>query len=176
MKRHLLLITLALLLAVSVNAQSIGVYWDEAGTVNEIPGLAPSFTGYVIIFAEDAVRGASYGLQINPANGVGGASHVFFASATYPEGLQIGDPFAAGIDVAFTDVVYGFGSTPVIVSTLTFVNISGGVAHGQIDVIPPTSGNVEYANGTAELYPLAYETNAVANEDMTFGGVKNLFR
>ena len=178
MKRHLLLITLALLLAVSANAQTIGVYWDEAGTVTEIPGLAPTFTGYVVIFAEDVVSGAAYGLQIRDLDlGDGGAPEILFASATYPAGLQIGNEFAGGIEIGLTNVQYGFLGDPVVISTLEFVNISGGVAHAAVDVLPHTTyGDALYADGGAALHALSPLADAIANEDMSFTNVKNLFR
>jgi len=180
MKRHLLFVALALLLAGSVNAQTIGVYWDEAGTVTTIPvgsgqGGAPTFTGYVLVFVEDVVGGASYALQIRDLDDALN-DELLLASAVYPDGLQIGSALT-GVEVGFSFPQYGFLGTPVLVSTLTFVNISGGQAQAAIDVLPhPAYGDAVYADGGAVLHVLSPLMDAIANENMTFGNVKSLFR
>ncbi len=179
MKRHLLLITLALLLAGSVNANTIGVYWDEAGTVSQNNGIGFTFTGYVIIFVEDVVTGTAFQLQLD--------GDIAPLTITYPDGLQIGDAYAGGVEIGMSNAQYGFLGTPVLVATMQFLNTStdpSGVAHATVDIVPhSTYMDIIYTDGSGAIAaaPLAGGAGntgfqAIANEDMTFGGVKNLFR
>lgn len=179
MKRHLLLVTLALLVGTAAMAQvgNVCVYWDEAGTIQDATGVEnggapmPVYTGYVIIFIEDVVTGASYGLSVD-------GTEAFIATQSFPAGLQIGDALAGGVEVGFTDAQYGFLGTPVIVSTLTVVNaVYPQPAHIGISVTShPAYGTAVYANGAAEIGTLEICQEAVANEDMSFSNVKSLFR
>jgi hypothetical protein len=179
MKRHLLFVMLALLVSTTAMAQvgSICVYWDEAGTIQDASlienGNAPqtTYTGYVIIFVEDVVAGASYGLSVDSVDAA-------LASQTFPAGLQIGDALAGGVEVGLTTPLYGFLNTPVIISELLIINTNyPNPAHLEISVLPhPAYGAPVYADGAEIIKTLEICQGAVANENETFSNMKSLYR
>ncbi len=179
MKRHLLFVMLALLVGTTAMAQvgNVCVYWDVDGTIQDASGIengnAPqaAYTGYVIVFVEDVVSGASFGLNV-----IG--TEAFIAGFSYPEGLHIGDPLVGGVEIGMTNPEYGFLGTPVIVAELVVVNaVFPAPAHIEVQVTAhPAYGTAVYANGNAEIGVLDICQNAVGNEDLSFSGVKALFR
>jgi hypothetical protein len=179
MKRHLLFVMLALLVATTAMAQtgSICVYWDEAGTIQDASliesGNAPEpvYTGYVIIFVENSVSGASYGLEL-----VG--TEASLLNTEFPEGLQIGDAFAGGVEVGLTSFQYGYLNYPVIIQTLTLLNTNyPNPAHIELLVTEhPAYGSAVYADANEVIQTLEICQGAVANEAGTFSGMKSLFR
>jgi len=179
MKKHLLFALLTLLVGSAAVAQvpgTICVYWDEMGTIqdaNEIDGGSPLpvYEGYVIIFVEDAVRGAAYALDVR-------GEGALVVSQTFPPGLAIGDALEGGVEIGLTDPIYGYLNTPVVISEIVVQNLNfPDPLFAEFEVVAPdgTSGPI-YADGQAELGPLETCQTAVANEDMTFSNVKALFR
>jgi len=177
MKRHMLFVMLALLVATTAMAGEICVYWDEAGTIQDASQIEsgneplPLYTGYVIIFVEDIVQGASYSLEL-----VGTEAAVF--GQDFTDGLQIGDAFAGGIEVGLTDKQYGFSAMPVIIQSVTLLNtVYPAPAHVELFVTPhPAYGSAVYADGEEVIHSLGICQGAVSNEEGTFSEMKSLYR
>jgi len=179
MKKHLLFALLTLLVGTAAMAQVSGticVYWDNAGTIQDASAIdngapLPVYHGYVIIFIEDVVTGAAYGLEVNGAGAL-------VVNPTYPAGLAIGDPLNGGVEIGMTDPSYGFLGTPVVITEFDVINaLYPQPLNAGITVVAPEGmTHPIYANGAAILGPLETCQTAVANEDMTFSNVKALFR
>jgi hypothetical protein len=146
-----------------------GLYYPGAGNFND-----QIFDVYIIIRVEDIVRGASFKAEILPW------SDFQMIHESYPPNIHVGDVLS-GLDIGFTDPMYGFDNAPVIVCTMTMLNmVYPNFMYGAM-TIGPASANATpiYADGDALLHPLStswFELECIANEEATWGRVKTLYR
>lgn len=177
MRWHLSIILAALVLlntpALTQPTGSIGVYWDQNGfepdpnwVYDEVPLV---YEGYVVVFVEDIVTGAAFGL-------VDYRNDTTLLNMEYPVGLQIGDAWSGGVEAGFTNPMFGFLDTPLIVGRLALINdVYPNWARIEVEVLPhPDYGAVVYADGEAHLVHL--HPQPVTNDTLSFGDLKLLFR
>jgi hypothetical protein len=176
-----LVFSACLVLSLPVLAQlpSVGIYFDEQGTQItksiqvELPDPFLPFHAYVIVFWEAPVGGASYGLHIDP--------RIELLAATYPAGVQIGDPLdGCGVEVGLSFPGFGFNGNPVLISTL-LLQVEETVYDGLICVQPNCHyDDVVVADGVAVIYTACgncgFLTQVIGVESATWGSVKNLYR
>jgi hypothetical protein len=180
MKKHLLFVIIALVAAVTpVLAQegTIAVYFSPNGVQSSRYAQYSDFLyeAYVTIYVEDVVRGASFALDIANAE-------VSLISETYPAGtVYVGD-MLTGVDLGLVDPLYGYLGNPCVVGSATLLNNVYPAIPNVDFMILPTAGQAFpiYAAADSQTYPLLGMPSAlgdtIANDDMTWSGVKNLFQ
>ena len=178
MKKGYIGIALALVLAATpVLAQpTVGVYYDTAGTISNMTigaAIQPVvFDAYVIVFWENMIGGASYGISFDPA--------ITPIGEVYPEdAINIGSPFdGCGTEVGFGTPQFGFYNTPVLVTTLQFFVPQGTVLETPICVVPHCNyPYVVVADRYAELFEAeGFCALVVDNDSESWGAVKNMYK
>lgn len=181
MKKGTIGIALVLVLAATpclAQVATVGVYFDQAGT--QVSG---TFNGgvdefhkaYVVVFWEAFVGGASYKLNVDP--------RVSITQVSYPlEGIQIGGPLdGCGVEIGLTQPAFGFYSTPVVITDLTFWTGEQIIYDAMICVEPHCNyDSVVVADRDAQIYDAeglcAFLTVPVASESDSWGAVKNLYK
>jgi hypothetical protein len=181
MKKGTIGIALMLMLAATpllAQVATVGVYFDAAGT--QVSG---TFNGgvdefhqaYVVVFWEAFVGGASYQLNVDP--------RVSILSKTYPlAGVQIGDPLdGCGVEIGLSSAAFGFYSTPVVITELTFWTGDQIIYDAMLCVEPHCNySTVVVADRDAQVFEAAglcaFLTVPVANEADSWGAVKNLYK
>jgi hypothetical protein len=166
MKKGTIGIALMLMLAATpllAQVATVGVYFDAAGT--QVSG---TFNGgvdefhqaYVVVFWEAFVGGASYQLA----------------------GVQIGDPLdGCGVEIGLSSAAFGFYSTPVVITELTFWTGDQIIYDAMLCVEPHCNySTVVVADRDAQVFEAAglcaFLTVPVANEADSWGAVKNLYK
>lgn len=178
MKKCYGLIALALLLSAPVLAQdnTIGVYFDTAGTQNTAilnGGFDELHTAYIIGFGEMVVGGAAFKLDMDP--------RITLINATFPAGVQIGT-LVDGIEIGLQFPAAGYYHTPVLLGTMTLFTNGYLIAYGRLNIVPffPNYENVTLADAGGFLFPAiglcSWMTIPVATEESTWGGVKALYQ
>jgi hypothetical protein len=161
--------------AAQVHGPGIGVYFDEAATMNyaTLPGgMGQTHTAYVYaVDSEMFVQGASFKLNLDP--------RIHVQAAQYPNALKIGEP-EDGVDIGFTNCRLGFGQ-PVLCCILTLWTGNDLMNNAEIKVVAhPSWGGIFLSNCEAVLYPVSgynsYLTIAVPNDEVTWGSVKDMYR
>lgn len=173
------LLVLAIVALASVSfAQTpgIGVFFDEAGTISDASlngGLGEIHTAYVCATdCEMMVAGASFKLVLDP--------QIMLLTATYPEGLAVGE-IAAGVDLGLTNPIAAFFGDAALLATLQLTTFDNLMDHAPLTI----SNHPNYltpivADTSAALHEAAgltsYLTIPVAAEEMSWSGVKTLFQ
>jgi hypothetical protein len=172
---------LALLLSAPLLAQlppsggTVGVYFDEEGTVSSVSGLfsfpqLATLDAYVIAFWEATVGGASYSISGLPPS-------ILVVTEEVPGGISIGSAFdGCGIEAGLTLPGFGFYGTPVVISHLQLLN--NGLGSGMTLCVEAhcNYGEVVVSDNQANLFSASGLCGAVATESSSWGSVKNLYR
>jgi len=169
--KNLLMLFLIIAIPATLMGGHLRAYFDEFGTITEFTTEDPIVEVYVIIFVEAVVQGVAYELELSSDN-------LELISATYPPGAVLGDPMN-GVELAMSEWYYGLWGNPVLVTTLSFLN------HNNSPTYLTTTNHenyetIVYSGSTGVLFPLSSRTSVfgtpVANADMSWGAVKNLYR
>jgi len=167
----LLLLFLFIAIPATTMACHMGAYFDDCGTVTSFTTSDPLVEVYVIVFAESLIQGVAYQLDISSDN-------LQLVASTYPPGLALGDPLN-GVELGMCECCCGYWGCPVLVTTLTFLNLGTNPTY-----LTTTNHDdyedIVYANHVGELFPLSGQTTIfgtlVTNENVSWGAVKNLYR
>jgi hypothetical protein len=188
MKRTFSSIFITLLLTGAALAQdpSVSLYLDAAGTqsngtitiqYNPIQGTYNPvvFTGYIVAFWDTGVvGGAAYQILTFPP--------VTALAVDYVDGVQLGDPFdGCGVEQGLVFPQSGYFHAPILLGEVTFL-MTAPVINASVVV----SGHCNYgavivADGTGALHEglggsLCFNSEVIATESETWGGVKALYR
>ena len=164
----------------------IGVYADDAGTVHVFqPTQLEPFHVYVVIFVEDLVSAASYGIDIP-----GLYTEVFPDPESDPwdvygpNGDGINFPSTNGYSqVGLGECAIGFTGLPVLVADYALLMPFETVAPRWITVGPNMDANPvapEYSTcqgviKPCDVGPALYVEGVIANDDQSWGAVKALY-
>ena len=160
----------------SARVVGIGVYFDEAATIDNATfngGLGEIHTAYVCAKnVERMVAGASFKLELDPM--------IMLLTATYPEGLAVGD-ILTGVDLGLSNPIPAFFGDPALLCTLqltTFDNLMDMAPltitnHPNYDdpLVSDPLGNLMVVDGLT-----GYLTIPVSSESKSWGEVKSLYR
>ncbi|MCP4145348.1 MAG: hypothetical protein GY752_08705 [bacterium] len=169
--KSLLMLFLLIAIPATLMGGHLRAYFDECGTITEFTTEELFVEVYIIVFVEAEVQGVAYQLELSSEN-------LELIAATYPPGLALGDPMN-GVELGMCEDCCGLWGCPILVTTLVFLN------HNTSPTYLTTTNHenyetIVYADPTGELFPLSSRTSVfgtpVANENMSWGAVKNLFR
>lgn len=163
--------------ATSAFAQpAIGVFFDEAGTINHATpngGLGEIHTAYVCaVNCEMMVAGASFKLVMDP--------QILLLTATYPEGLAVGE-IAAGVDLGLTNPIAAFFGDAAVLATLQLTTFNNLMDHAPMTISNhPSYATPKVADSLANLYTatglVSHLSIVVGNETKSWSEVKSLFQ
>mgnify|MGYP003967693179 CR=1 FL=1 len=167
----LLLLFLFVAIPATTMACHLGAYFDECGTITSFNTSDPLVEVYVIVFAENFIQGVAYRLDLSTDN-------LQLIAATYPPGLALGDP-VIGVELGMCEYCCGWYGCPVLVTTLTFLNL--GTSPTYLTTMNHEDyEDIVYSDREGGLFPLSSRTTMfgapVSNESMSWGAVKNLYR
>ena len=163
--------------ATSAFAQpAIGVYFDEAGTIDHATpngGLGEIHTAYVCaVNCEMMVAGASFKLVLDP--------QILLLTATYPDGLALGE-IAAGVDLGLSSPVAAFFGDAAVLATLQLTTFDNLMDHAPMTItnhpyyaspiVADSQGTLHDATGL-----VSHLSIIVANETKSWSEVKSLFQ
>ena len=167
----LLLLFLFVAIPATTMACHLGAYFDECGTITSFNTSDPLVEVYVIVFAENFIQGVAYRLDLSTDN-------LQLVTATFPPGLAFGDPMN-GVELGMFESYSGYWSSPVLVTTLIFLIQDTSPTHLTIRN-HEDYGEIIYANPDGATHPLSGITTMfgvpAANENISWGAVKNLYR
>lgn len=186
MLKRTMAVVFALVLAMTATsalAQTcvIGVYADDAGTTHVFqPTQNEEFNVYVVIFVEDLVSAASYGIDIP-----GLYTEVFLMDTTFgPTGDGLNFFSTNGYyQVGLGECTIGFTGLPVLVATYTLLMPFETTAERTITVGPNMDANPlapEYSTcqgviKSCDVGPGLLVEGVVANDSESWGAVKALY-
>ncbi|MFH1843550.1 MAG: hypothetical protein ABIF77_10130 [bacterium] len=156
---------------------TVGIYFDEAGTVPVLTGynlFQPTtvITLHVVVFWENMVGGASFAIpELND-------SRLALAGFTYADGLNIGDPWdGCGVEFGFSTPQFGFLGNPVHVMSINVMNIHTEPWEPVFQVLPHCNyTSVIVADRYSTLYDAEGLSGVIPNDFSTWGELKNLYR
>jgi hypothetical protein len=169
----LLLVSAPLFAQLPPSGATVGVYFDEEGTVSIIhhfPGLS-TLDAYVVVYWEAMVGGASYSMNQPPPD-------VLVVAEEYPDGVNIGSPFdGCGTEVGLFLPGFGFYGTPVVISHIQLLNVTPVGTNVTLCIGPHCNyGEVVVSDNQANLFSGDGLCGVVGAESTTWGAVKNTYR
>lgn len=180
MKTWKSLLVIAAIVAIASGASArvvgIGVYFDEAGTIDNASfngGLGEIHTAYVCAKnVEMMVAGASFKLTLDPM--------IMLLTATYPEGLAVGD-IIAGVDVGLTTPIPAFSGGAALLCTLQLTTFDNLMDQAPLAIsehpnytsplVADPLGNLVEVDGLT-----SFLTIPVSSESKSWSEVKSLFQ
>jgi|SaaInl8_200m_RNA_FD_contig_21_1166963_length_577_multi_9_in_0_out_0_1 hypothetical protein len=170
MRKMFLIATLVVVMPALVQAATLGVYFDTDGDSNLLINDEFVNEAYVIAFAESMVAGAAFQMTMDP--------YQQLLQSSYPDGLAIGAPLD-GVEIGFSTPVSGYYGVPVLVATLTLMQLAPGEVTNINIVNHPDYDTVVVSNNAGALFEAdglgATLSATVANDAISFGAVKSLF-